>query len=494
MTAACGSPASPSARAVDGVYTLRIESTCAALPPEIRVRDYVASIEGSTVALSGSTFWMHPSRGLMNRFVLSAVGNHVALRFDSLTQSNLPTVVEETAPGSYFGIIGTGSGDVQTREGGAAATISGTLTAGFGWGPNLADDRHHTGCGVSPATFRFARTTAPFVAPRVARTLIKLQVSGPEAVAPQATAQFAAMGEYPDGSIEDVTSAATWHRGVSFAIDVAAGGRVTGRFVGESSVGATIPIPNAPPLGASREVIVVPGGTFRIAGRVTTGSPAQPVVNAVISVVSGPATGVSATTDWEGRYALYGVVGESGIRGAKDGFDAQVLSVPGSSHQTLNFELRQQAAFPNVSGTYTLTLSADPACANPIAPPRNVRTYTATIGQSGRVLTVALGGASFFVVEGRGNAFPGLVDPFQLTFQLDDNNHFDIGGNPDVVEQLGGASVMMLLGTITTDITANRLTGEFSGSFQPAERALPSNGFFWGPACESTRHQVVFSR
>jgi hypothetical protein len=123
-----------------------------------------------------------------------------------------------------------------------------------------------------------------------------------------------------------------------------------------------------------------------------------------------------------------------------------------------------------------------------------VRTYTAAIGQSGRLLTVALGGASFFIREGRGNGFPGLADPFGLTFQLDDNNHFDIGGNPDVVEQLGGASVMMLFGTITTDVSSNRLAGELSGSFQPADRALPSNGFFWGPACESTRHQVVFVR
>ena len=494
--AGCGPPTSPSRGVIDGVYTLRIESTCAALPAEIRVREYLASVEGGTVSLSGGTFWMHPSRGLMNRFALAPAGNRVGLRFDALTSSNLPTLVEETAPGLYFGIVGTGAGDVHAGRAGEV-TMSGTLSAGFGWGQNLADDRLHTGCGSAThqATFRFTRTTTTFVPPGVARTLVSLQVSGPASVAPQETAQFAAIGQYPDGSTADVTFDSNWHRGVSFAIDVGAKGLVTGRFFGESTVAASVPIANAlSPLSDSREVIVVPAGTFRIVGQVTTGSPAQPVVNAVIAVVSGSATGQSAATDWEGRYALYGVAGESQIRGARDGYDPEIVSVAGSSHQTLNFHLRQQSPFPDVSGTYTLTLTADAACANPIPPPHNVRTYTATIRQNSRLLDVVLSGAPFVVIEGRGNRFPGLVDPFQLSFQLDDNNHFDLGSNPDVVEQLGGASVMMLLGAITTDIAPSRLVGQFSGSFQPADRALPSNGFFWGQPCHSSRHQAVLSR
>jgi hypothetical protein len=495
VSAGCGPPTSPSSGVIDGVYTLRFETTCAALPAEIRSREYLASIEGGTVSLSGGTFWMHPSRGLMNRFALGPAGDRVGLRFDSLTSSNLPTLVEETAPGVYFGIVGTGAGDLHTDRAGDV-TMSGTLSAGFGWGPNLADDRLHAGCGsgTHQATFRFTRTTATFVPPGVAPTPISLRVSGPASVAPQESAQFEAIAQYPDGSTADVTLDSNWHRGVSFAIDVGAEGLVTGRFIGESTVAASLPIANTSPLGDSREVIVVPPGTFRIAGQVTTGSPAQPVVNAVIAVISGQATGQSAATDWEGRYALYGVAGESQIRGTRDGYDPQIMSVAGSSHQTVNFHLRQQSPFPDVSGTYTLTLTADSACANPIPPPHDVRTYTATIRQNGRVLDVVLGGAPFFVVEGRGNGFPGLVDPLQLSFQLDDNHHFELGSNPDVVEQLGGASVMMLLGALTTAIAPSRLAGEFSGTFQPADRALPSNGFFWGPPCQSSRHQAVFSR
>jgi len=53
--------------------------------------------------------------------------------------------------------------------------------------------------------------------------------------------------------------------------------------------------------------------------------------------------------------------------------------------------------------------------------------------------------------------------------------------------------VQMLFGKITTGITSNRLSGVLSGSITRADRA-PLGGFFWGASCESSSHQVVFSR
>jgi hypothetical protein len=120
-------------------------------------------------------------------------------------------------------------------------------------------------------------------------------------------------------------------------------------------------------------------------------------------VVTGAAAGLATTTDWEGRYALNGVAGDSVLRVSKAGY--------------VDKELR-----------------------------------------------------------------------------LDDNDHFDIGSNLDVVEALGGARVLFVLGDITAAIAANRLTGTLNGRLQLADRAVPSNGFFWGVSCGSSRHQVEFSR
>jgi hypothetical protein len=263
--------------------------------------------------------------------------------------------------------------------------------------------------------------------------------------------------------------------------------------VGEAQVTAFTLIPNfGPAISDTREVVVVPPQTFRVKGRVLTGTPAQAVFDAEVTVVAGAATGLSARTDWDGRYALYGVSGPSEIRVTKAGYTNQLRAVHAQSHQTLDVTL-PEVPVPNISGTYTLTFRSDQTCESPVDPAISVRTYTATIAQIGRALTVTLGGASFLVIEGRGNGFPGTLDPAQATFQLDDNFHFDIGGNPDVVELLGGNRVLMLFGRITADVTPNRLTGWLNGSFQPADRAAGS-GFFWGPSCNSTRHEIVFAR
>jgi hypothetical protein len=270
---------------------------------------------------------------------------------------------------------------------------------------------------------------------------------------------------------------------------------VTGRHIGESRLTAWISVPNLlPTLATSVEVIVVPDGTVRVTGEVVTSNPAQPVAGATVEIVSGPSRGLSTVTDWDGRYKLYGVAGAGSLRVSKDGYEPQLREVSGSAHETVDVTLPLLAAVPDVSGTYSLTITADARCENPMPEPFTIRRYTAVITQTGRNLTVTLGGVPFFVVEGRGNGFPGQADPRQLTFQLDDNDHFGIGANMDVVEQLDGARVLFLFGTITTDVTPTRLTGTLNGSLRFADRALPSNGFFWGASCDSKQHQVVFSR
>jgi hypothetical protein len=56
---ACGksSPPGPSPvpAGLDGLYTLGIESDCAALPPGVRERTYIAAVAGTTVTLAGAT-------------------------------------------------------------------------------------------------------------------------------------------------------------------------------------------------------------------------------------------------------------------------------------------------------------------------------------------------------------------------------------------------------------------------------------------------------
>ena len=490
----CGSPVTPSNDQIGGIYLLKVETGCAALPAEVRTRTYVAEVVGNVVTLSGATFWTHPSFGLMNKFRIGRSGDAIPIALNLPAGSSVLGVIEETGPGRYFHMLGLGTGRL-VPGGSGRSSITGSLSAGFAWGTDMVRDSEHVGCASSSAgTFEFAPNASPFVTPGVALSMLRLEVAGPASVAPGETVQFQAVGHFTDGSTSDQTGRTEWGTNASHIVRVTPTGLASGIAFGEAPISTWRSIPNLPsPLVASREIVVVPANTFRVSGRVLTGTPPQAVFDAEVVVASGPAAGLSVRTAWDGGYALYGVSGATEIHVSKPGYLTQTRSLSVQSHQTLDVVL-PNAAVPNVSGSYSLTVSADQSCSHPLPSPLDVRTYTATLAQNGRDLTVTLAGASFLVREGRGNGFPGTVDPQHVTFLLDDNDHFGVGANPDVVEFLGGTRVLMLFGTIIADIAPNRLSGRLSGEFIPADRAPQGIGFFWGPNCSSAKHQVVFSR
>jgi hypothetical protein len=494
VAAGCGgAPPDGPSPALDGIYALRVETSCAVLPADVRSRSYVAKIAGGNVTLSGAAFWMHPARGLLNVMQLQTAGDRVSLAFNQPITPDIRGIVEETSPGRYFGLVGTGTGTV-TRMAGGGASIDGTFFAGFGWGENLLSETGHVGCpsGAGTSTFRFTPASAGFPPPIIAMSINRLEVAGPESVAPGATVQWTATGEMSDGTTRDLTNSVTWSRS-SFAVRILSPGAIAGLTIGEANVSASLVVPNLlAGVSASREIVVVPAGTVRVAGRVTTGAPAQPVAGATVTVAAGSAVGLQSTTDWDGRYRLYGIAGETEIRVIKDGYEIQARTVTGTSHQTLDVTL-PAASIPNIAGDYTFTMTSDPACAGVIPASLAVRTYTATLTQNVRLVQVSLRGVPFNVREGRGAGFPGQVDPRQATFLLDDIDHFDTGANPDVFEQVSPTSLLALFGTMTVDIAPGRLSGTLNGLVTLATPATIA-GFFWGPECLSTRHQVVFAR
>lgn len=141
---------------IDGTYTLQFDSTCAALPAELRSRTYTASIGGSPdilVTLTGAVFWTHPTDGLLNRMTGRVTGNSVSLSLFWPPGIARWGIVEQVDSTGYLEIIGVGSGSF------TGSTIEGTLSAGIGFGSDLLDDARHVGCPVNghTLTFRFTR-------------------------------------------------------------------------------------------------------------------------------------------------------------------------------------------------------------------------------------------------------------------------------------------------------------------------------------------------
>ena len=112
-----------------------------------------------------------------------------------------------------------------------------------------------------------------------------------------------------------------------------------------------------------------------------------------------------------------------------------------TDHVTIRVELTPVQSRSEVAGTYTLTVSADPACASALSPAARQRTYTAIVRQTGSEVSVRLETGSF-IIRGRSyNRFEGRLDGSnkEIVFNLSGfgTNYYDAAYYPDVAEELG---------------------------------------------------------
>jgi len=191
-------------------------------------------------------------------------------------------------------------------------------------------------------------------------------------------------------------------------------------------------------------VMVLPPGTFRVRGRVLTGSTSTAPVTA--ARVELPAVGLVTTTDNQGRFALYGVPASAAITAVKNGYSLTTMPVQLANHdQQLSMIIR-----PALQGTYTLTM-APGSCSNGPPLPANLlqRTYTVALTQSGSNLTLAQGslpGANMTVV-----LFAGAFAPPQERWNF----------NLAIGERLPDGNAVTFNGSAF--IRLSDFAGEFSG-------------------------------
>jgi hypothetical protein len=323
--------------------------------------------------------------------------------------------------------------------------------------------------------------------------IVGLKISGPSTIAPGSTAQFSAVATHFNGSSEDVTATVQWRSSDTSILTISATGLTSGIHPGEVSVTAT---QNA--FGTvTQRIVVTPTGTFRLDGRVSWLGRA--VEGASVQVTAGTGAGLTTLTDFAGSYRLYGVAGnvELTVSKALYALNRQTASIAGNT--TLNFEMVTAAPAPNLAGTYTLQITADPGCATggPQTLPDSgrVRRYTATIEGSAN-LNVRLSGANFLpqqnLMLGQKNLMFGYVTPDGAMLDV---NHLDyyygIGyPPPDLGEILPDGDVYCPSGSITVSAIGANLVGALDGTIRV--RGLPSGDVVG--QCTSAHHTVMFTR
>ena len=322
-------------------------------------------------------------------------------------------------------------------------------------------------------------------------TVTAVTIAGPASVQPGSSAQFTAMLQLSDGT-ERAGTAAQWFSSNQAVLNVdrATGAVRTLRDIwGEATLNVEASVAGVSLTGrATREILVQPDGTFRMVGSVTEAdSLGQGIRDAILEIrltedLSSRFV-TRAGTDSSGLYRLYGVPAESYLHVRRPGFVPVTERIQVEGHTTRDFQLRVDGSVGSLEGIYTMTVDAT-TCAgfSPLVDSQyRLRTYTATIRQSGARLTVGLSDAPFHPGS---NGFSGIATPSGADLQLRSffNPYYypSYPPQPDVVELLGDGTALEVYGSARLNGTADRLSGTVGAMRRWRTPTFQGPGFLGG--------------
>jgi hypothetical protein len=245
-------------------------------------------------------------------------------------------------------------------------------------------------------------------------------------------------------------------------------------------------------------VIFVPPGTFRLTGVITDPmTPSGPIKEARVQVLAGTGLGLFGFTGDDGRFLLFGVAGDVELRITKEGYHARSEAFTVNQHTTRNIDLARVGATADVSGTYTLRISAADTCTASLPADAMLRTYSANVEQVGAALTIRVGDATFaraswwvanVIRDGRASEH-GVT----LSFGSLGCGGYYYGCGPSVLEQLSPTRFYLPTGRAELHVTPTMLNGELNGAIEIHEgNAVP--GATRTAGCTSRHHQITFTR
>jgi hypothetical protein len=304
--------------------------------------------------------------------------------------------------------------------------------------------------------------------PNVQPVVISVEIGGPASIAPGKSAQYTAISRLSDGTTQTATSV-RW-RSESYLLQVDVSGLVTAGSksgsrpeIGDGILVAEVTRGPGAVIRGSKEILVLPDGTYRMVGVVTENAPpATPVVGARVEVTSGAP--IAEITDWEGGYRLYGVPATADIRVTRDGYRPHVERLQLAAHVTQNFQLALSGTRLDLAGLYTLEIETGCQPTSTSVGLLDLRhlSYAAVLTQHGSNLEVVLTESSRFRVDGagRGDRFTGRVDSAGATFNLRGPSWYDFSAYPDLVERMPDGTFLVIDGTVATRGSRAGLSGD----------------------------------
>ena len=344
-----------------------------------------------------------------------------------------------------------------------------------------------TGCDGAPTQ------PGAVPAPTSAAQPSALLVDGPASVPPGETAAFKASARFADGSLRDVTQEALWTSSDPSIVSVASGGVATGHGVGEALVSYRL----AAMESGRRALLVLPAGTYMLSGVARDGDAVIFGAHVELRGQTGAAI-ATTTTNWEGRYTLYGAPADATIRVTHDAFTEGVASLASAAgtalRRSLDVRLSRLGARADHSGSYVLDVRASCEPGNPFPESLRHRRYRAVLTQDARAhVTARLSGAEFFKffpwsTVGNPGVLGGTASEGRARFALGDS--WDWGVNADLTEKLPDQTSLVIHGVAELTATPTGLVGTLNGSFD----LYPTTAWAVSMSCRSSAHQFVFTR
>jgi Carboxypeptidase regulatory-like domain len=213
-----------------------------------------------------------------------------------------------------------------------------------------------------------------------------------------------------------------------------------------------------------------------------------------VEVLSGIGAGKAATTDANGRYKLFGLLGSIQMRASLDGYVSQTVDATASASKSVNFALTPTTPPIDLGGNWDLTFDASPSCTT-LPDVARQRTYTAAITQTGTSLRVTLSGAnfapdtSFYYAPGSvENQFRAHVVGNAIALTLNTFNYY--GTHYDLAEIIADNTQLRIVGKGSGTITSSTVSGTLDGYLAVFTSGSPPSGV----TCTAADHRFTFVR
>lgn len=207
-----------------------------------------------------------------------------------------------------------------------------------------------------------------------------------------------------------------------------------------------------------------------------------------VEITGGTGTGLSTTTNEDGRFELPNVAGVVTAQFTHDGYSPAQASIDVNKVVFYSVSLSPVGPIPSVAGDYTWTIAAASDCGLPDELKR--RRYTAKVSQDKSHLNVTLGGATFQIgCPDCYHTFEGYAAQDRVTFILHGQQLDPLYGWPDIAEVVGQDQLLMFSGKASA-LPGPKMSGTFSGSFQ----LVSATSGLVVSTCSSEHHQFTLSR